>query len=165
MKTLKQLLKISFFLALFTACSSDDGGTSTSGANYHVTAKIDGNSYSNSNYFEPLFSGANGVVVIQSSDNSGNSIQIQIQNYQGEGTYISGNNNIQDGYINFMKAGSTIGQFTTYTSVRGTGEVIVTAASDTEISGTFKATAYQNETGSTNKVEITQGSFKVKKAE
>jgi len=53
--------------------------------------------------------------------------------------------------------------FHTYTSVRGAGEVVVTAVSDTTIEGTFHAIAPENDEDSTDEVQITEGTFKIKK--
>ncbi len=163
---MKMLQKLSNFLmivsmVLLGACSNDDdGGGGGSTAGYHVTAKVDGESYSNSSLFAPSAIITNGVLNIQSSDNSGNAIQIQVPNYSGPGTYNSGNNNIMNGYINYLKAGASIGQFQNFTSVRGDGVVVITSETDTEIEGTFSGTAFENVDNSTQSVEITDGSFR-----
>ncbi len=161
MKTIKSVSVFLFVSALMlTSCSSDDSSGGGTPAGLHLKAKIDGQNYSNSEHFDPMAIINSGILMIQSSDNSGNSIQIQVTNYNGEGTYNSGSNNLLNGYINYMKAGATIGQYTTYTSVRGTGQVIITKVTDTEITGTFTATAKENVDGSTASVVITEGSFR-----
>src|SRR5690606_38271382 len=147
-------------MVVLGSCNNDDGGGGGSTSGYHVNAKVDGQDYSNSNLFAPSAIITNGILNIQSSDNSGNAISIQVPNYTGLGTYNSGNNNIMNGYINYMKAGATIGQFTSYTSVRGDGVVTITEETDTEVVGTFSATAFENVDNSTNSVEITEGSFR-----
>ncbi|HEX8268304.1 MAG TPA: hypothetical protein VF581_00315 [Flavobacterium sp.] len=153
------IMATSLFLA---GCSGDDdnGGGGDTPSGFHVNAKINGVSYGNSEYFEPTAVIASNTLMIQSSDNSGNSIQIQISNYDGPGTYESGNNNVLNGYINYLDMGETVGQYTSYTSVRGDGVVEITEVSDTEVRGTFSATAYENVENATNSVEITEGTFR-----
>ena len=167
MRTMKTIWKSAIVATLvlaFTACSDDDdnGGSSTP-AGYYLTAKVDGQNYSNSNLFDPTAVVAGGMLMIQSSTNSGDAIQIQIPNYTGPGTYNSGNNDLTAGFVNFMDMGATVGQFTSYTSVRGTGQVIVTEDTAEKVEGTFTATAFENVEGSTNDVAITQGSFRAEK--
>ena len=158
-KTVQKFAVVTIAL-FFAACSSDSdgGGGGTSG--FYMKAKIDGDNFSSSSFVECVATVAGGTLNIQSSDNSGNAFQIQVPNYTGEGTYTSGNNDITMGYINFMDMGATIGDFTSYTSVRGDGQVIITAVTDTQIEGTFTATAVENVDGSTNDVEITDGEFR-----
>jgi len=163
MKTLRKLSVLTLcFLSIslvLTSCRKDDDGGGGSSSGYSLTAKVDGNAYKS--YVDPTGVIGSGTLTIQSSDTGGNSIQIQIPNYTGKGTYNSGGNDITKGYINYMKMVS-IGSVTTYTSVKGSGTVEITEASDTQVKGTFKATAVKNESGSTEKVEITEGTFTAK---
>lgn len=148
----------------FSACSSDDSSPVDPGSSseFYVNAKVDGTNYSNSNYFAPTAMVTSGVLMIQSSTDAGNSIQIQIMNYNGKGTYTSGNNDLTKGYVNFLKKGSGM-SFQTFTSVRGTGTVEITEVTDAYIKGTFTATAKENVESSTASVTITEGSFKAKR--
>lgn len=165
MKAVKLIGKSLFlalsFLALSCSSDSDGGGGTPSG--YYLTAKVDGANYSNSDLFEPTASEAGSTLMIQSSNNSGDSFSIVINNYHGPDTYNSGNNDITPGYINYLDAGASIGEFTSYTSVRGDGQVIITAEDDTKVEGTFTATVFENEDGSTNDKEVTNGSFRATK--
>ena len=162
MKTLKTLGAMCLLATILFSCSSDDGGGGSNSGGFSLTAKVNGANYSNSNYFDPMAVITNNILVIQSSDNGGNSIQIQVMNYNGVGSYTSGNNNLMAGYINYLKAGATVGQFKTFTSVRGDGLVEITEVTDTYVKGTFSATAPENVSNSTESVEITEGRFKAK---
>ncbi|MEN0081436.1 hypothetical protein [Flavobacterium lindanitolerans] len=162
MKTLKTLGAMCLLATILFSCSSDDSGGGSNSGGFSLTAKVNGANYSNSNYFDPMAVITNNILVIQSSDNGGNSIQIQVMNYNGTGSYTSGNNNLMAGYINYLKAGATVGQFKTFTSVRGDGLVEITEVTDTYVKGTFSATAPENVSNSTESVEITEGTFKAK---
>lgn len=162
LQAFKMFAKTGFIAAalFLTACSDDDNGGGGTPAGFHLKAKVGGANYSNSDLFEPMAVLTNNVLMIQSSDNNGDAIQIQITNFDGVGTYESGNNNLLNGYINYMDMGATIGQFTSYTSVRGDGIVEITEITDTEVKGTFSATVFENVDGSTNSIEITDGTFR-----
>ncbi|HEY0047050.1 MAG TPA: hypothetical protein VGB44_10105 [Flavobacterium sp.] len=164
LQKLKRIGKIGIVaMALVVAsCSDDDdnGGGGGTPDGYFLTAKVDGNNYSNSEFFEPSVIMQGNMLMIQSSNNSGDAFQIQIPNYNGVGTYNSGNNDLTQGYINYSDM-LTIPNMVSYTSVRGTGQVIITEVSDTEIEGTFTATAIENVENSTNDVAITDGKFRV----
>lgn len=168
MNKLKSIGKILLLATVFVAasCSSDDDNNNNvpvvPSGNYFVKAKVDGADYANSPYVTPAATLNAGTLNIQSSTSSGNSIQIQIPNYSGEGTYLSGSNNLAYGYINFSRLGPGF-SFHSYTSVRGAGEVVVTSVTDTEIEGTFHAIAPENDDDSTDEVQITEGTFKLKK--
>jgi hypothetical protein len=163
MKTLKTLFSAVFVSAalLLSSCSGDDGDNNGGGGSgFYLTAKVGGSNYKS--YVEPQATTAGGMLHIQSSTSSGDAIQIQVANYNGVGTYTSGNNNLMSGYINYMDMGATPGQFTAYTSVRGTGTVEITAVDDSSVTGTFTATVVKNEEGSTEQVTITNGKFRAK---
>lgn len=168
MNKLKSIGKILLLATVFVAasCSSDDDNNNNvpvvPAGNYFVKAKVDGADYANSPYVTPAATLSGGTLNIQSSTSSGNSIQIQIPNYTGEGTYLSGSNNPAYGYVNFTRLGPGFA-FHAFTSVRGAGEVVVTSVTDTEIEGTFHAIAPENDEESTDEVQITEGTFKLKK--
>lgn len=168
MNKLKSIGKILLLASVFVAasCSSDDDNNNNvpvvPTGNYFVKAKVDGADYANSPYVTPAATLNGGTLNIQSSTSSGNSIQIQIPNYTGEGTYLSGSNNPAYGYVNFTRLGPGFA-FHAFTSVRGAGEVVVTSVTATEIEGTFHAIAPENDEDSTDEVQITEGTFKLKK--
>lgn len=168
MNKLKSIGKILLLTAVFVAasCSSDDDNNNNApvlpAGNYFVKAKVDGEDYANSPYVTPAATLNAGTLTIQSSGATGNSMQIQIPNYHGEDTYLSGSNNLAYGYINFSKMSPGF-TFQTYTSVRGAGEVVITAVTETEIEGTFHAIAPENDEDSSAEVQITEGTFKLRK--
>lgn len=162
MKTLKTISKFILFAAFglaLTSCNSDDDNPvyPTGAGDYFVTAKINDANYANSAYFAPTAALSNGVLQIQSSNDSGNSIQIRIANYTGAGTYNVGGD-VTAGYVNY----TTLTPFKAYTSVRGTGTVQITEASATQLEGNFSAFAAINEEGGTEALTISEGNFKVK---
>lgn len=163
MKTMKNkilfLLALSVFSFALVSCSNDEDDPNNQTSGHFLKASVDGASYSS--YVEPTAVITNGILNLQSSDSKGNSIQIQITNYTGTGTYTSGNNDITKGYINYLNMIS-VGNVKSYTSVRGTGSVVINEVTGNSVKGTFTATAYENISGSTNKVEITSGDFNAK---
>jgi len=160
LKTLSKMILIAAVFA-FVSCGGDDDNTYYPAAtgDYYMKSKVDGNDYNNSAYFAPTASLNAGTLMIQSSTDGGNSIQIQIPNFDGVGTYNSGGNILANGYINYM----TLTPFKTYTSVRGSGTVEITEMTETFIKGTFSAVAPENEEDATASVTITEGDFKVKR--
>lgn len=148
----------------FVSCSKDDDAAPVVPieSQYYVKAKVDDGNYANSAYAAPAATLNAGTLMIQSSGDTGNSMQIQIPNYAGEGTYQSGSNDLSSGYINFSRLGAGF-TYKSYTSVRGTGTVEITSVSATEIEGTFTAYAPENEEDWTEAVQITEGTFKLKK--
>lgn len=146
----------------FVSCNKDDDNNAwvpASSGDYYMKSKVDGSDYNNSAFFAPTATLNAGVLMIQSSTDGGNSIQIQIPNFDGEDIYISGDNNLANGYINYM----TLSPLRTYTSVRGSGTVEVTEVTETYIKGTFSAVAPENQETPTASVTITEGEFKVKR--
>jgi len=166
MNTLKSISKMLLLatVILTVSCNKDDDAAPVipGAGTYFVKAKVDGTDYANSPYVSPAGTLSGGTLNIQSSTSGGNSIQIQLPNYHGEGTYLSGSNNLAYGYINFSRMGPGF-TFHTYTSVRGAGEVVITSATDAVIEGTFHAIAPENDEDSTDEVQITEGTFKIKK--
>lgn len=96
MKTMKNkilfLLALSVFSFALVSCSNDEDDPNNQTSGHFLKASVDGASYSS--YVEPTAVITNGILNLQSSDSKGNSIQIQITNYTGTGTYTSGNNDI-----------------------------------------------------------------------
>ncbi len=163
MKTLKTISIVLLATVFFTSCSKDDDNNAwvpaAGSGDYYMKGKVDGSQYSNSAFFAPSATLNAGVLTIQSSTDGGNSMQIQIPNFDGAGTYHSGGNVLANGYINYM----TLSPLRTYTSVRGSGSVEVTEVTETYIKGTFSAVAPENQETPTASVTITEGDFKVKR--
>jgi len=175
MKTLKNTFRILFLtLAIgFTSCSSDDDnggsdpGGGTGGAE-HFTAKIDGANFAASTDPASLIGGTvttnNGMTVAtgQGSTNTGDFINFSIVNYNGPGTYTTGddltnNNGIMYGQISPLGTWASNGVL----SIVGIqpGEIVITSDSDGVLEGTFSFEGYNGDT-QTSKM-VTEGSFKV----
>jgi hypothetical protein len=163
MKTLKTFSKMILLATVFAfvSCDKDDDNPyyAPASGDYYMKSKVDGNDYNNSAFFAPTATLNAGTLMIQSSTDGGNSIQIQIPNFDGVGVYLSGGDNLSLGYINYM----TLSPLRTYTSVRGNGTVEVTEMTETYIKGTFSAVAPENQETPTTSVSITEGDFKVKR--
>jgi|SRR5690606_34307361 len=162
LKSISKVLLVAFSLAIAVSCDNDDdnGGGGGGGNGVYLRAKVNGQNWSNSSLVEPSATLNMGILNILASNNSGDAFNIQIPNFTGEGTYNNGNNDLMAGYINYMDMGS-VGQFTSYTSVRGEGQVIVTEVTETHIKGTFTATAPENIENPVQSVTITNGEFRI----
>ncbi len=175
MKTLKNTFRILFLtLAVgFTSCSSDDdngdgaeGGTG--GGAEHYTAKIDGADFAASTDPASLIGGTlttnNGMTIAtaQGSTNTGDYINFSIVNYNGPGTYITGDdisnmNGIMYGKISPLGVWASNGVL----SIIGIqpGEIVITSDTDGVLEGTFSFEGYNGD-DQTSKM-FTEGSFKV----
>jgi len=175
MKTLKKLLYCSLICiaALFTSCSSDDNGgdngdTGNNGAAEFLTAKIDGADFAASQDPAVLVGaqmaaqGGTTVVVVQGSDNNGNAINFSIFNYEGVGTYTTGDGPTNSNLIQYL----TVSPFAAWGSNLATslvggltpGEIIITSDDGTTIEGTFSFEGYNADNMTTK--TITEGEFK-----
>ena len=178
MKTIKKTIYVTFLClsVILASCSSDDdnGGDSDDGGNggaEYVTAKVAGSDWAASTDLASLIgaetgtSNGNTVMTIQGSTNDGDYIQIVIQNYNGEGTYTTGDD-IQN--TNSLSYGELVGTtgidlwsngfITAILGGIGAGEIVVESDSNGVISGTFAFKGY-NATDESTK-NITVGKFK-----
>jgi hypothetical protein len=178
MKTLKKSMYYAILcLALvLTACSSDDDNETNNnegnngGSGELFTAKIDGNDFAASQDPATLIgatkSTANGMTLVtgQGSTNTGDFINFGIFDYNGPGTYITGNNLTNPNYLRY---GELVGQtamiwgsdLATFAAGIGPGEIVVTVDADGKLEGTFTFEGY-NAQDMTTKM-VTQGQFKV----
>lgn len=161
LKTIGKMMLLSAVFA-FASCDKDDDNNNNStipaAGDYFLKAKVNGQDYSNSAYFAPTAAITNGVLTVQSSTDTGNSVQIRIENYNGVGTYDVGGD-VTAGYVNY----TTLNPFKAYTSVRGTGNVVITEVTEAHIKGNFAAYSPENQENATQAVTITEGDFKVKR--
>lgn len=167
MKILKNVALILMVSLAFTACKSDDDNKNPSGGSEEYTAKIDGSNFAASTDIESLIGGqlTNGVLVAQGSTNSGDFITFSIIDYDGVGTYTTGDdlqnsNGIMYGELN-GQAASIWGSNLASSAVGGLtpGEINITAQDDDGAEGTFSFEGY-NAQDMTTKM-VTQGKFKV----
>ncbi|MFK5983639.1 MAG: DUF6252 family protein [Flavobacteriaceae bacterium] len=178
MKTIKKTIYISFLClsVILSSCSSDDDNNGdgdnggTGGAEY-LTAKVDGSNWAASTDFETLIGAetatANGTtnMIIQGSINSGDYIQIVISNYNGTGTYITGDD-IQN--TNSLSYGELVGTtgidlwsngfLTAILGGIGAGEIVVESDANGIVTGSFNFIGYNANDESTK--NITVGEFK-----
>ncbi|MEP2935920.1 MAG: DUF6252 family protein [Gilvibacter sp.] len=176
MKTLSNLCKYSFiFLALLmTACDKDDDATTdpdddttAAGAEF-LTAKIDGVAFEAAQ--DPAVivgaqigsSGSIQVLVFQGGTNAGETISISITNYDGPGTYVTGDSVDNASGANYI----TIDPLATWQSSFATafvgglelGEIVITSDDGEVVEGTFSFEGYNADDESSKM--ITEGKFK-----
>ena len=176
MKTLRKTIYLSFvcLAMVFASCSSDDDnnddGGGGGGAGEHFTAKVNGSDFAASTDFATLIGGVksttSGVTTLtgQGSTNTGDFINFSIYEYNGPGTYATGDSITSFNGINY---GELVNQTTVnmWSSNLGSaaagvnpGSITITVDSDGNIEGTFSFEGY-NATDMSTK-NITNGSFK-----
>ncbi len=159
MKTFKKL-SILFFLALLcVSCSSNDEDNPIEGSDGFLTAKIEGDSFSSIEISLSAIKSTNqnGTALnMQGSNSVGNFIGIGIFNYNGVGTYKTGNavgnaNSLTYGTVNPLESWIS-------TLIAGDGTIEITAETDTHVEGTFTFTG-EGKNNSTK--TITEGKFRL----
>ena len=178
MKTIKKTIYITFLClsVILASCSSDDdnGGTGedggTGGAEY-LTAKVAGSDWAASTDIASLIGAetatTNGitVMIIQGSTNDGDYIQIVIQNYDGPGTYSTGDDINNTNSLSYGELIGTTGIdlwsngfITAILGGIGAGEIVVESDADGVVAGTFTFKGYNADDESTK--NVTLGKFK-----
>ena len=171
MKTIKlfKLLVMGVLVIAISSCSSDDDGDdgNNSGADEHVTAKIDGSDWSASTDFDTTAAtmasgGGSTILTVQGSDNDGKAINFSIMNYSGPATYTTGDNLANTNLIQYITVTPVAGWISNAVtaSVGGLtpGSITITSDSDGVVEGTFSFDGYNGSDMSTK--VITEGSFK-----
>lgn len=171
MKNLKKsmVLLMTMIAMTFTACSSDDdaNGGGSNGSGEYVRAQIDGSSWSASTSFDTTggtlsTNGGITVLVVQGSDADGNAINFSIINYDGPGTYTTGDNLTNTNLIQYLTinpvAGWASNVATSVVNGLTPGEIIVSSDDNGVVEGTFSFDGY-NADDMTTKV-ITEGEFR-----
>lgn len=168
MKTIKKMMMAIIAISMITviSCKSDDdggdGGTASSGT---VNATIDGVGYTSDamGTSAQLISAA-GIETLTITSNefsTSKNITIVVNGLDAEGTYqIGGEANISivASYIEANASNPADSQiWSAPSSDAVAGEFSVSSFSDTNIQGTFRFTATNNQDGTT--VEVTEGSF------
>ena len=168
MKTIKKMIIAIMAMGIVTviSCKTDDdggdGGTASSGT---VNATIDGTSYeSDAMGTSAQLISAAGIETLTITSNefaTSKNITIVINGLDAEGTYqIGGEANISivASYIEANVSNPADSQIWSAPSSDAiAGEFNVSSLSDTNIQGTFRFTATNNQNGTT--VEVTNGSF------
>ncbi len=163
MKTMKKLTYLLLMIAAvsFTACSNNDDdnndGDGNTGEEY-LTAKVDGVSWEAAQTPAVIVSATNqnGILIVHGGKNDGQTIRINIFNYNGVGSYTSGDNITNTNSMSY----STLSPVASWTSTFdiGTGTLQVTSDDGTTIEGTFSFEGFNAEDGTTK--SITNGNFK-----
>lgn len=166
MKTITQLSYAFFLFAslALASCSGDDdngnpnnnGGGNASGE--YVKAKVDGADFASTNAADVVqaIKPMPTTLSVQGSNNTGEFIQIMINNYNGAGTYTL--NEMQSGYIQY----GALNPQGTYSSIMGdgaSGEVTVTSDNGSTVEGTFHFVGKLVGEGDGTK-NVTEGKFK-----
>lgn len=166
MKTFKKSI---YFLLLFTAvavssCSNDDdnnddeGQNNNNGGTEFLTAKVDGTDFEAAQ--DPaIIVGAtvsNNIMAFQGGKNNGETIRGTINDYNGVGTYLTGNDisNLNSlGYITLTPVAAWTSTFDI-----GSGMIEVTFDDGNTIEGTFTFEGFNAQDQTTK--TVTQGNFK-----
>ena len=175
MKIFKKITFILFMALAFASCSSDDdnngGGDddmNNSGEEF-FRAKVEGADWSADTDLASLIGGfmqtSNGMTTFQAqgSTNEGSFINITILGYNGPGTYVVADDNLQN--ANSALYGASPAPENIYVSnsiialgggIRP-GEIVVTSQDDNGAQGTFSFEGF-NDNGTRN---VTDGEFKI----
>jgi len=166
MKTIKKTmyLVMVFATVFFTACSSDDdnGGDGEDGGggsgSEFLTAKVNGTNFEAAQSPAVIVAASvnNDVLAVHGGKNDGETIRISIFNYDGVGTYYTGDNITNVNSLMYL----TLTPSATWTSTFdiGSGTIEITSDNGTTVEGTFSFEGF-NAQDSTTK-NITNGSFK-----
>ncbi len=156
MKNLKNLLLfmcLSFIVSCSDATDEDLGST----AEGTFTAKVDGDSFTSLKATVSAIV-TNGVAVIGGSNANGDYIRITISDYNGVGTYKTGD---AISSTNSILYGS-LSPFANWSSAFdiGSGTIEITEDTATQVSGTFTFLGYN---GPNDRKEVTEGTFNASK--
>ena len=172
MKTIKNigLLSLLCLSLLMTACKSDDEGmdatddSATEAGAEFLTATVDGAAFEAAQ--DPaVIVGAqisSGVLAVQGGKNNGETISIAINNYDGPGTYISGDELTNPNLMQYLTIDPIAAWASSLASAAvgglDVGTITITSDSDGVVEGTFSFEGYNAEDMTTKMV--TEGSFK-----
>ena len=151
MKNFKKL-GVLLFLSLLIACGGNDDDNPTSGDAF-LTAKVDGENFASLDVAVAATITSN-ILVVQGSNANGDYISLTIANYNGVGTYKTGNsissmNNAMYGSVN------PIVSWTSTFNI-GDGTIEIKEETATHVKGTFSFVAENDNSGSKT---ITEGKF------
>jgi len=166
MKTLKSAIYLVLVCTtvLFTACKSDDnnneeeGGQGGGGGTEFLTAKVDGVDFEAAQDLAVIVGAqvSGSVLAFQGGKNNGETIRGTINDYNGVGTYRTGNDISNVNSLSYITL-TPIAAWTSTFNI-GSGTLEVTSDDGTTIEGTFTFEGF-NGSDQTTKT-ITQGNFK-----
>jgi len=169
MKKLNQIMLLVMVVSavVFTSCSSDDdGGGSSGNGDEFLTATIDGASFAAAQSPAVIIGAqnTNGILAVQGGDNNGNTINFVVQNYNGVGTYVTGDAITNTNFIQYLELNGMMpvtwanGLASAALGTISAGSIEVTSDDGTTVEGRFSFDGY-NGSDMTTKV-VTQGEFK-----
>ncbi len=170
MRHFKQFMLLVMVGALLTltSCSNNDDGddsqTNNSGGDEFLTAKIDGADFEASTDPASLIGAvlSNGVLAVQGSTNNGDYLRFNIVNYNGTGTYQTGDALTNPNLIQYGKINPVVAWLSNGIAVAGnssaTGTITITAEDGSVVEGTFSFTGLNASDSSTK--TISEGKFK-----
>ena len=160
----KTLLLVILSTSLFISCSNDDDESSSGGGDEFLTAKIAGVNFEASKDPATIIGAtiSNGILAVQGGDNNGNTISFQVANYNGTGTYKTGDNFTNTNQILYLTINPVASWSSNIaTAALGTlspGTINITVEDGTVVEGTFSFEGYNADNKTTK--NITEGKFK-----
>ena len=161
MKNLKKFMMLFMAISLFavTSCGSndDDNDNADNGSNEFLNVKINGTSWNSSTGFDlTSASKGGGTLSVQASNDVGEAIRFTIVNYNGTGTYTTGDNMSNTNSISYV----TVSPVATWSSTFdiGTGTIEITVDENNVVEGSFSFEGF-NATDQSTKV-FTDGNFR-----
>ena len=160
LKTLSILL---IWVTLLCSCNKDDDNDSSDAAEGFVSAKIDGVDWKSSSDYKTTGAKKTGnILAVQGSDNDGNAINFSIANYNGVGTYKTGDSYTNSNQLLYVTINPIVSWFSNLaTAALGSlspGTINITIDDGKTVEGTFSFNGYNGETETIKK--ITDGEFK-----
>ncbi|MFK7748766.1 MAG: hypothetical protein AB8B65_10265 [Kordia sp.] len=160
MKNLKKQFNV-FCIAILTvtmiSCNNDDDVATMDTANTageFLTAKVDGVDFS-AMEVSVTATTSNNVLSLVGGDSNGNTFQMAIQNYNGVGTYVTGDVITNSNAMSYI----TVTPFALWTSTfdTGNGTLEVTTDDGSIIEGTFEFLGYKD---ASTRILFSDGEFK-----
>lgn len=169
MKTIKLVMLVCIAGLTYTSCSTDDGNDSgDTAAEGRIVAKIDGTNFESMEIATSANSvsvAGNTVMTIQGGDQTGKTILLIINGFDGEGDYnidseLTILNTAQYIIPNINNPAETTFYGAPYEDSGMVGNVDVTVFTDTKIEGTFSVTVREPD-GGVDTISITEGAFNI----
>ncbi|PHS67200.1 MAG: hypothetical protein COB12_04705 [Flavobacterium sp.] len=167
MKTIKKTIYVTFLClsVILASCSGDDdnndgdddGGTGGTGGTEFLTAKVDGANFEAAQSPAVIVgaTSGNGLMTFQGGTNEGKTIRGSVFNYDGAGTYTTGDNITNVNSLSYITLPNNLWNSTFDI---GSGTITITSDDGTTIEGTFSFEGFNASDGTTK--NITEGSFK-----
>ncbi|QTD36709.1 hypothetical protein JL193_11230 [Polaribacter batillariae] len=158
MKTLKKI-SLLLFLSVLVSCGGSDEDLGISGEG-SLSAKIDGTAFTALSS-AVASSTSNNVLAVQGSNSNGVYIRINIMNYNGVGTYKTGDSASNASSMIYGTVNPVVAWASTFTI--GEGTITVTEDTDTAVKGTFSFTGENNSSSAVTIKKVTEGTFNAPK--